>query len=591
MATEQQYGKELNLKRLCEIKRSSLKARLGQYLPIWQDLSDFLLPLYAKFENGQFSSSLMRQSSKILIGTATHSLEVMLAGMNVGLVGNNKGWFQVSHWDPRIMEEQEAKEFFHKVTKITEEKLQRSTFFTSFVSGLKDMIAFGTTSILMEQDDESLFRYAHQSMGDFMISTNQYGVVDEAMRETNMKVRNIVDKFGRNREGRINFRGVSEFIKQAYISGNTEEEVGIVQYIRPNDKRIYRNRKKKPFTSIYYESGEGNVQAFQAYSDYSDGYDDGQFGYENKFLSIDGFDYFPLLCPRWYVSDGDDYGTSCPALNALNDIKMLQENEGAKKGILQQMLNPATYVPTALKRASNRPGARNAYDIPEGIKNPIGRMFELDGNVYASLMNEQELKNNRINDYFWNSLLLAILNKKARMSATEVEELKTVGMYVFKIVYGNLNRDLLDPVVRANALEVINGGYAGEIPASVKDANLKIVYTSLFARGQRGMETDGIMGFLNGMGILGQISEEAKDNLNTDYIAQEMTEAYGVSPRFVLSPDIVAEKRQRMAEQEQAMLEAEQMAQRAKTAKDLSDAKLEGNSVLERVEEEMSNAG
>ena len=41
-------------------------------------------------------------------------------------------------------------------------------------------------------------------------------------------------------------------------------------------------------------------------------------------LGISGYDEFPGMAPRWHTNSGDIYGTQCPGMDALGDIKQLQ---------------------------------------------------------------------------------------------------------------------------------------------------------------------------------------------------------------------------------------------------------------------------
>ena len=75
--------------------------------------------------------------------------------------------------------------------------------------------------------------------------------------------------------------------------------------------------KFKRFRSYYWEKGIGNNSNNEVFAALR----------EDKFLRQSGYDFFPVLAPRWEVSGEDVYGTDCPGMTSLGDIRQLMTGE------------------------------------------------------------------------------------------------------------------------------------------------------------------------------------------------------------------------------------------------------------------------
>jgi hypothetical protein len=80
---------------------------------------------------------------------------------------------------------------------------------------------------------------------------------------------------------------------------------------------------------------------------------------DDKPLRESGFKRFNVLAPRWDVSGGDIYGNS-PAMEALGDVKQLQQEQLRKSQGIDYMSNPPLQLPTSLKN-------REVNRLPGGV--------------------------------------------------------------------------------------------------------------------------------------------------------------------------------------------------------------------------------
>ena len=125
----------------------------------------------------------------------------------------------------------------------------------------------------------------------------------------------------------------SEAVKLAYDTGKYNQRYPVVYFLmkNPGTSEDKGGGQTKPFISYHYEPGNKNP---------------------DQFLKVSGFHEFPVYCPRWEVTGEDDYGTDCPGMTTLGDIKALQLMERRKAQAIDKMVNPPLQGPASLKNSS-----------------------------------------------------------------------------------------------------------------------------------------------------------------------------------------------------------------------------------------------
>lgn len=125
-----------------------------------------------------------------------------------------------------------------------------------------------------------------------------------------MTVRNIVAKFGRkDADGNIDWSNFSSLVEDQYERGNYETYISVVHLVSPNEDYVPGSpfSKQKKFSSCYYESGTSTISDNRNYM--QDQLND------DRYLRESGFDYFPVLVPRWLVV-GEDVRNAVPRFNS-----------------------------------------------------------------------------------------------------------------------------------------------------------------------------------------------------------------------------------------------------------------------------------
>src|SRR6185436_10937755 len=118
-----------------------------------------------------------------------------------------------------------------------------------------------------------------------------------------MTVRQIVDEFGYpdGKHRPIDWTNISEFVKNLWTAGNRETWVEVTHFVIPNDDWDPNalESKYKRFYSCYYETQVNSAAGSNP------GAGGGLAALDNRFLRESGYDYFPVLCPRWSVTGED----------------------------------------------------------------------------------------------------------------------------------------------------------------------------------------------------------------------------------------------------------------------------------------------
>lgn len=558
-----------------EILRAQLENERSSFLPHWRDLGDFILPRRPRFTVTDVNRG-DRRNQKIIDSTATLAARTLRSGMMAGVTSPARPWFRLSMPDPHLAEFGPVKEWLHVVSQRMATIFLRSNLYNALPVIYGDIGVFATSAMAIEEDFQEGIRAYAFPVGSYMIANNDRLKVDVFMREFRMTVRQLVQRFGERdpRTGKPIWDNFSTHVRNLWDQGHYEAWIDVVHVIKPNEEynpdRL--NAKFKKYTSCYYERG-------------SLGPNQGNYmGGEDKYLKESGYDYFPILCPRWEVTGEDVYGTECPGMAALGDIKQLQHGERRSAQAIDKMVNPPMVGPpelrtqkasiiagdiTYLSERDGQKGFRPAHEI-----NP--RIQELEG--------KQDQVRNRIQRAFYEDLFLMLANSDRRqITAREIEERHEEKLLALGPVLEQLNQDLLDPLIDVTFDMMQRQGMIPEPPDEIQEMDLKVEYISIMAQAQKLVGLAGIERFAGFAGQIIAASPEAADKVDTDQILDVYGDLTSVPPGVVRSDEQVAEMRAQRAEAQQRQQQAEMLPAAAGTAKTLSETDVSGDNALTRM--------
>lgn len=574
-------GGPMSKRKQFDVLRTQLESERSSFLSHWRDLGDHIFPRRPRFTVSETNKG-ERKNQKIIDSTATLAARTLRSGMMSGVTSPARPWFRLSVPDPQYMESSNVKDWLHLVTERMSAVFLKSNLYNVLPTVYGDMGVFGTAAMMVEEDMENVLHFYSFPIGSYMIATNDKGRVDVFLREFRMTVRQIVKRFGeKDRAGEIIWDNFSTQIKNLHDRGQLETWIDICHVIEPNPEHDDRKveSKFKKFRSCYYEKGSSSgSQGTYVLAN----------GNEDRALREKGYDYFPVFCPRWETTGEDSYGTECPGMIALGDVRALQAMQKRKAQAIEKMVNPPMVGPTSMKnsRASLLPGDLTYADVREGQQG-FRPIHEVRPDIQALIMDIQEYQG-RIRKALYEDLFLMLANSDRReITATEISERKEEKLLALGPVLEQLNQDLLDPLIDVAYIIMERQGQIPPPPQEIEGVSLKVEYVSIMAQAQKlaGIATiERFAGF--GQGLL-QVSPESADKIDFDQMIDVYGDRLSLQPGIIRSDDKVAALRQGRAQAQQEQQAAATIQQGAAAMKDLSGASMEGDNALTRL---ISNA-
>lgn len=442
-----------------------------------------------------------------------------------------------------------------------------------------DIGCFGTGAFFVDEDIENVARFYPMPIGSYCIANDARLRVRVFSREFMMTVRQIVEKFAYNPyTGELDWSRVSEYVKRAWDQSNYEQWVVVRHIVQPNNRfnpRMMDSMYKK-YESVYYEPGGTSTG-----TNYQNNQD------EEKYLSEKGYDYFPVLAPRWELSGFDVYATDCPGMTALGDIKALQKMQKRKAEAIEKMVRPPMVGSAALKnqKATILPGDITYVDNRKG-EELFRPAYQVDPRI-QEMMQDINDHQKRIQKAFYEDIFLMLaLSDRREVTATEIAEKKEEKLIALGSVYDRLNEDMLDPMTEIVFSLMWQQGRLPEPPPELQGVEeIGVEYTSVMAQAQKLLGLSSVerfSGFV--MNLAGQTQDMTiLDKVDIDQMIDVYADRLGIDPSLVRPDNVVAEMRQARIEQQQAAQQQQAIMQGAKAAKDLAGADMAGDNALTRL--------
>lgn len=560
------------------IVKNQLESERASFISHWRDIADYILPRRAQF-NLSDANRGDKKNQKIIDSTATLAARTLSSGMMSGITSPARPWFRLTTPDPDLAEFGPVKLWLDTVQKRMITSYLRSNLYNTLPIMYKDLGVFGTSPVLIEEDlTGDVFHTRSFPIGSYCIAKDFKGRVNTFFREFQMTVAQIVETFAEydNATGKANWDNISTHVRNMWDVGNYETWINVSHIIMPN--RDYDPTKGpakfKKYLSYYYESGTT--------------YD--LRGAENVFLRESGYDYFPVLCPRWEVTGSDVYATSCPGMEALGDIKQLQHGEKRIMEAVDKMVRPPMKGPSSLKQTvvSTLPGEITFEDVTSG--QGLKPVYEVQFRIQEMEMKQNQVRN-RIQRAFYEDLFLMLANSdRKQITAREIDERHEEKLLALGPVLEQLNEDVLDPLTDITFQMHLNQGLLPEAPPELQGMELKVEYISIMAQAQKLLGVSGIERFTGYIGQVAQIDPHVLKKVKTDQVVDVYADMMSLPPSIIRTDEEVAAlmKQEQMMQQQQQQMAM--MQQGSQVAKNLSQASLNKDQALGAILDQ-ANAG
>ncbi|EPP0959120.1 portal protein [Cronobacter turicensis] len=513
--------------------------------PHWRELSDFIIPRGSRFLTSEANRG-DRRNTKIVDPTATMANRTLSSGMMSGITSPARPWFKLATPDPEMMDYGPVKLWLETVQNRMNDMFNKSNLYQSLPLVYSSLGTFATGAMAVLEDEEDVIRTMPFPVGSYYIANSPRLSVDTSFRKFSMTVRQLVREFGLN--------SVSSSTKSLFENGNYEKWVDVVHAVYPNMSRETgkMNAKNKAFRSVYFEVGGDN----------------------DKVLRESGYDEFPIMAPRWEVNGEDVYGSSCPGMIALGQVKALQLEQRRKAQQIDKQTNPPMIGPTSLKtqRVSLLPGDITYVDQVTGAEGlrPAYMVNPNLGDLLGDIQDTRQL----INSAYFVDLFMMLQNVNTRSMPVEaVIEMKEEKLLMLGPVLERLNDEFLDPLIDRAFSMMARKNMLPEPPEEMQGMPLRIEYISVMAQAQKAIGLSSLERFVGFVGNLANAKPEALDKLDVDQAIDNYAVMSGVSPTVVVPQEQAQQTRNDRAQQQQQAMALQTGMAAAQGAKTLSEAK------------------
>lgn len=540
------------LKEQLQKQQAQLTNDRSSFDPHWRELSDFINPRGSRFLVTDVNRD-DRRNTKIVDPTATLAARTLSSGMMSGITSPARPWFKLATPDPDMMDYGPVKLWLEVVQRRMNEVFNKSNIYQSLPLLYASLGNYSTGAMAVLEDDSDVIRTMMFPIGSYYMANSARGSVDTCFRKFSMTVRQLVMEFGLN--------NVSDSVKGMWDSGNYESWIEVIHAVYPNIDRdtAKLNSKNKPVKSVYYEVG----------------------GDSDKLLRESGFDEFPIMAPRWEVNGEDVYGSSCPGMIALGQVKALQLEQKRKSQLIDKATNPPMVGPSSLRnqRVSLLPGDITYIDQvtgQDGFK-PAYLVNPNTADLLADIQDTRQI----INSAYFVDLFMMLQNINTRSMPVEaVIEMKEEKLLMLGPVLERLNDECLNPLIDRTFSIMARKNLLPPPPDVLQGMPLRIEYISVMAQAQKSIGLSSLANTVQFIGQLAAAKPEALDKLNVDQAIDTFADMSGVSATVILPQEQVVQIRQQRAQQQQQQQAMQMGMAAAQGAKTLSDAQTADPSVL-----------
>ena len=485
----------------------------------------------------------------IIDNTPVLGIGTLAAGLQSGATSPARPWFALRASDPRVRKVKATSLWLDDATREVQDAMARSNVYRGLHTIYQNLGGYGTGVGILEEHPTALVQLRVIPTGEYRLATNWNDEVDTLYRQFRTTVGAVVRRFGET--------AVSETVRDAYRNGHHEREVTIMQVIEPREGGVtgHAEAARRPWTNVYLELG-GNAHTHG-------GAAPGVW----HVLHEGGYDFFPVVAPRWTRPDGDVYGHG-PGHVMLGDSKQLQHQQSKKALAIDLHVEPALRAPSSLR-------GQDIERLPGGITysdESFERLVPVDIDLSALLVDIQDVRTRIDRACFRDLFQMLQLSDSGRMTAREVAERHEEKLTALGPMLEALDTELLRPLVMHVFRRLIEAGRIPPPPPELRGVDLGVEFTSVLAQAQRVSQVVAIERAAGVIGIVASLDPSAVDNFDGDGAALAAMESIGVPAAVVRDPKARDALRAARAQAQAAEAQAKLMQDAAASSRDFATA-------------------
>lgn len=495
----------------------------------WKECADYVIPqkndVWGEFTNGE------KKSNKIFDSTGPHANELLASALHGMLTNPMTKWFGLSSGNDLVDKNDSVRKYFQDVVNILHNIMNDSNFQTEVHEFYLDLCCFGTSVMVVEEDDTDVVRFQSRPIYQCYVMEAPNGSIDSIFRRYEMTYKQIVQQFGKD-----TFTESEHFA----CSKDQTKKFEIIHGVFP--KGDYN-----PFSL-----GLKGSRKFHSVHVLRD---------TRKVLKEHGFFEFPYIVSRWTKLTHEIYGRS-PSMKALPDIKMINEVMKTTIRSAQKVVDPPLQAPDdgMVLPLRTAPASINYYRA--GTSDRIEPLLT-GSRVDFGLQFLENLQTKINKSYFIDQLQLGV--DGPQMTATEVMQRTEERLRLLGPVLGRQHNEFLKPLVERVFNIAQRRNLLPTPPEVISEKALKVQYSSMIARAQRASEADNINRVMGLVGPFFQINPDMADNINFDEMFRYTAGLYNLPQEIIVEKDQLDETRQAKLEAMQQQMQQQEQMQTAET--------------------------
>lgn len=554
-------------------RQTALETERSTFLSHWREIAQVISPRAARFMWSDAANPGRKKHNDIYDSHGLYAHRTLTAGLMAGATSPARPWHRVTTTDPELAEYASVKEWLFKLAQLERQIFNKSNTYRALPAIYKQLSGYGTAADILEPHFGSVVHHFVQSIGEYMLSADQYGAVDTICREFGMSVDQVVRKFG--------YENCSASVKTMWDTGGYDHVVPVIHLIQPRDldKRDLRKRDNRnmPWMSVYIEAGSDNTSGV---------------------LRESGYKRFSVLAPRWETIGTDAYGSDCPGMTALGDILELQHDKRQRSKAVDYQADPPIQVPASMRNQENDflPGGVSFNDAM-GTSSVVRTAFDVKLDLSHLDSGIVDLRNLIDRAFFADLFLMMQGDQRSDITAREIAERHEEKLLMLGPVLENVHDELLAPLVDYTFLQIIEAGIMPPPPPELQGQELKVEFVSVLAQAQKAVglnSVDRLIGTIgaisNGQAAAGKVPD-AWDKLDTDQAIDKYADMLGVDPDLIVADENVVLVRQQRAQAQAQAATQQNAAVNSQTAKTLSETDNQKPSALRDVMQAFSGYG
>jgi len=507
----------------------------------YQQIAQVILPNARGFNNTETPGSKLMD--RVYDNTPVWANEQLAGALSSQLVNPFQRWFQFRMNRRELNDDYDVQLWLDDAENVVYDVFSNplANFNSQAHSLFLELTAFGTAGMFVEPTPGigPGIKYTALPLRKTYYAEGANGIIDTAFVEIDMSVKQAIQFYGEE--------NCSKDLRDK-LEKKPFETIQVVMAIFPRLDRIegrFDNMNKK-WASFHVEARTNNI------------------------LKESGFDFFPILVPRWSKRAGETYGRS-PGMTALPDANMLNEQMRMHLRMVQKLVDPPLLMPDDGYMLPIRTAPSSINFFRTGLnKEDHLKPLRTEGNWPVSQEEMEQTRGRIMRAFHLDMLKLAKENKE--MTRTEALIRKDEDQQQMAPTVGRLETEFLNQLLDITVQVKMDDGTIPPPPRIVEQEDtLGIEYVSTMARAQRADESNAVLRSIETIMPLVQGQPELMDNFNGDEIVRATGRWFGVPQKFYNPKEEVEAMREQRLQQEQQMAEQEEAAAGADI--DLKNAK------------------